>query len=162
MLKKAIFFDRDGVINKHRTDYVKNTKEFQLINGVEYWLKLLSNSNFLLIIITNQSMIGRGISTLDDLNEIHFKMQNIFQSNGFQMDGIYFCPHTPEFDCGCRKPKTGLLEKAIKDFNIDVENSWLIGDSDSDIDAAKKIKNKFIKIITNSSLENAVNKIITY
>lgn len=159
VLKKAIFLDRDGVINEHRNDYVKTPEEFQLISGVENWLKILSDLDFLLIIITNQSMIGRGISTLDNLNKIHSKMQNTFQSNGFKIDKIYFCPHTPEFDCDCRKPKTGLLKKAIQNFNIDVKNSWLIGDNYSDINAAKKINCKFIKISTNSSLENAVNEI---
>ena len=83
----------------------------------------------------------------------------VYCSSSSKIDKIYFCPHTPEFDCDCRKPKTGLLKKAIQNFNIDVKNSWLIGDNYSDINAAKKINCKFIKISTNSSLENAVNEI---
>jgi len=160
MLKKAIFLDRDGVINFHRNDYVKNPQEFHLIPEVEKWLKILSENNFMLIIITNQSMIGRGISTLDNLNKIHSKMQKIFRTNGFEIDKIYFCPHLPEHLCDCRKPKSGLLKKAILDFNIDIKNSWFIGDNDSDVHAAKEINCKSIKIPTNSSLENAVKIIL--
>lgn len=161
MMMKIIFLDRDGVINKNRSDYVKNPSEFHLIKGVENWLKILVNMGFKLVIITNQSMIGRKIASLNDLEEIHLKMQNSFKKDGFQIDKIYFCPHTPFDNCECRKPNIKLFEKAIADFNIDVKNSWLIGDKDSDIVAGKRIGCKTIKIETDSSLENSVMRILS-
>ncbi len=160
MSNKAVFLDRDGVINKHRDDYVKNTSEFELLDEVTKYLKILSDNQFKLIVITNQSMIGRGLSTEKDLLDIHSKMQNTFKSVNFQIDKIYYCPHTPWDNCSCRKPSLELFEKAIKEFNIDIKNSWLIGDCESDIIAGKKIGCKTILIKTNSGLKEAVQQIL--
>ena len=124
MKKKIIFLDRDGVINKNRDDYVKSPTEFEFVREIEKWLKILKNHDFKLIVITNQSMIGRGLASKTDLKKIHIKMQNHFLKQGFKIDRIYYCPHTPNDNCNCRKPKTKLLKKAINDFNVDLKNSW--------------------------------------
>lgn len=160
MGNKAVFLDRDGVINKHRDDYVKNIAEFELVDGVEKQLKLLSDNHFKLIVITNQSMVGRGLSTKKDLLAINDKMQNLFKKVDFQIDRIYCCLHTPWDNCNCRKPRVKLFEKAIEDFDIDVKNSWLIGDNQSDIMAGQKIGCKTILIKANSGLEEAVQQIL--
>ena len=159
-LSKAIFLDRDGIINIRRTRYVKTVDEFELIPDISYWLKILSKNSFKLIVITNQSMISRKISTKENLTKIHNKMKNEFSKKGFNIDGIYYCPHTQQENCNCRKPKTGLFEKAIRDFSINIKHSWLIGDEETDIIAGKKIGCNTIKIRTNQSIKNAVRKIL--
>lgn len=161
MVNKAVFLDRDGVINIHRNDYVKSTDEFQLLPDVTQYLQLLTEKNFKLIIITNQSVVGRGLSTEKKLSDIHQKMQNIFKQFGFQIDKIYCCMHVPEDNCSCRKPGIELFEKAIKEFDIDIHNSWLIGDNQSDIQAGEKIGCKTILVKTNSGLKSAVERILT-
>lgn len=160
MGNKAVFLDRDGVINKQRNDYVKNTDEFELLDGVENYLKLLTDNKFKLIIITNQSMIGRGLSTEENLIAIHNKMQDTFKRTNFEIDKIYYCPHSPSYGCGCRKPGLDLFRKAIEEFDIDIKNSWLIGDCESDIMAGKKIGCKTILIKTNFGLKYAVQQIL--
>ena len=158
--KKVVFLDRDGIINKEKENYVKTPDEFELLPEVEKWLKILSQNNFKLIIITNQSMIERGLSTKENLDLIHEKMQKFFLKNGFQIDKIYYCPHTPSDNCTCRKPRTDLFSQALKDFSIDINNSWIIGNSKSDIIAGKSIGCKTIKIETNSNLKYAVSEIL--
>lgn len=157
---KVVFLDRDGVINFERKDYVKTPAEFQLIPDVIYYLKLLVAKGFKLIIVTNQSMIGRGLSTHENLHLIHQKMQNLFFESGFQVDGIYYCPHKPDDNCLCRKPEIGLFKNAMDEFYIDMENSWVIGNSETDILAGKKIGCKTIKVPTNSNLKEALSKIL--
>jgi len=157
---KAIFLDRDGVINKRIKKYTTSEEEFELIPNVEKWLKILAENGFKLIIVTNQSMIGREISSVSELEKIHKKMQNKFRNAGFQIDKIYYCPHRSEENCFCRKPNSKLFEDAISEFSIDIEKSWLIGDEDSDIEVGKKIGCKTIKVETNSELKDAVSQII--
>jgi histidinol-phosphate phosphatase family protein len=157
---KVVFLDRDGVINFERKDYVKTPDEFQLIPDVVSCLKLLVDKGFKLIIVTNQSMIGRGLSTHENLHLIHRKMQNLFFENGFQVDGIYYCPHKPDDNCLCRKPEIGLFKNAMDEFCIDMENSWIIGNNETDILGGKKIGCKTIKIQTNSNLKEALSKIL--
>jgi histidinol-phosphate phosphatase family protein len=136
---RAVFLDRDGVINKKRNDYVKSWEEFVFLDGVNDALKILSNNGFKLIIITNQSAINRKILTVENLNLIHEKMKNLFVKNGIIIDAIFFCPHRPDEGCDCRKPKTGMIENAFQNFNLLPENCVLIGDSNSDIEAGKKM-----------------------
>jgi histidinol-phosphate phosphatase family protein len=136
---RAVFFDRDGVINKKRDDYVKNWNEFELLDNVIDSLKLLSKANCKIIIVTNQSVINRKIITKDILQEIHDKMIDEFDKSDIKIDAIFYCPHIPEENCNCRKPKTGLLEKAILEFDLIPEKCILVGDSNSDIQAGNAI-----------------------
>ena len=110
MNRKTIFLDRDGVINEEKKDYVKNLKEFKIIDGSLQAIKLLKNNNFRVIIITNQSAINRGLLSVEKLNEIHDFLKSKLLELDTTLDGIYFCPHTPNQNCMCRKPKPGLLQ----------------------------------------------------
>ena len=161
MSKKLIFLDRDGTLNKLKSDYVKNLSEFEILPSVGNNLKKLSDAGFNLIVITNQSAINRKLMTIDDLNQIHDSLKSYLSSYDCKIDGIYFCPHTPQEHCLCRKPNIGLFEKALESYsNVDFENSWLIGDSEYDILAGKTLGINTIQIKSNESLDKAVNKIL--
>ena len=141
---KAIFLDRDGVINKKRDDYVKTIDELEIIPNINSFIKKMHDNGFLIIVISNQSAINRGLTTHEVVNEIHSKIQSFLIQNGTRIDQFYYCPNTPFENCDCRKPKTGLLKKAIDDFLIDASSSWMIGDSDSDIIAGRSVGCKTI------------------
>lgn len=145
--QKAIFLDRDGTINKY-VGFLRNINEFELIDGVAEAIQKINESGYLTIVVTNQPVIARGEVTVDELEEIHKKMETLLGAVGAYLDAIYFCPHHPhkgyegevpelKIDCSCRKPKPGLLLKAAEDFNIDLSQSWMIGDSENDIKAGK-------------------------
>jgi len=157
---KAIFLDRDGVINKEYSDYVKSLDELEIFPNIWKPIKKLTDSKFQIIVITNQSAINRKLTTHKKVQEIHSRIQKYLNENGTAIDRFYYCPHTPQECCDCRKPKTGMLLEAIKDFEIDIKSSWFIGDSDSDMEAARKVGCKNIKIDSNISLEDAVKKIL--
>ena len=142
-MQKAIFLDRDGTINKY-VGFLRNIEEFELIDGVDESIKMINNSGYLAIVITNQPVIARGEVTTEELDRIHNKMETLLGKSGAYLDGVYYCPHHPDkgfegeisnlkIDCECRKPKPGLILQAAKDFNIDLNNSWMIGDSKNDI-----------------------------
>ena len=152
-MSRAVFLDRDGVINKERKNYVKNLEEFEIFNGVSKAIKILKEKNFLVIIITNQSAINRNLLTKDKLDEIHNHLQEILKKDNTSFDAIYYCPHKPEENCDCRKPKPGLLLRAAKDHKIDLKNSFFIGDSITDIEAANAAGCNGILLENNSLLE---------
>ena len=150
---KAIFLDRDGVINKKAPegDYVKNWDEFQFLPGVKKAIRKLNEKGFLVIVVSNQRGIAKGVMTEDDLKEIHNRMKEELRKEGAVIDGIYYCPHDIEDHCGCRKPEPGMILKAIKDFRdigieIDLKKSYMIGDSEKDMLAGKKVGLRTIKI----------------
>ena len=159
---KTVFLDRDGVINKERSDYIKSISELEIFPNVAKNIELLKNAGFLVVVITNQSAINRGLITHEMVNQIHSSIQNYLKANGTCVDGFFYCPHKPDENCNCRKPKSGLLNKAILELNIDVNSSWMIGDNDSDIEASTSIGCKAIKIDNSFSLDNAVDKILNY
>lgn len=143
--QKAIFLDRDGTINKH-VGFLRKTDEFELFPGVAEAIKRVNDSGYLAIVVTNQPVIARGEVTWEELEHIHNKMETLLGYEGAYLDAIYFCPHHPhrgfqgelpelKIECGCRKPKPGMFFQASEDFNIDLENSWMIGDGDNDIKA---------------------------
>lgn len=143
--QKAIFLDRDGAINKY-VGFLSDINDFELIEGVAEAIKKINESGYLAIVVTNQPVIARGEVSWDELYEIHRKMQTLLGKQGAYLDGIYVCPHHPDkgfegerpeykIDCDCRKPKPGLLLRAAKDFNIDLSLSFMIGDSERDVEA---------------------------
>ena len=145
--QKAIFLDRDGTINKY-VGFLRNIKDFELMDGVAEAIGKINRSGYLAIVVTNQPVIARGEVSLEELQEIHNKMETLLGLEGVYLDGIYFCPHHPhkgyegevpelKFDCDCRKPKPGMLIKAAEDFNISLEDSWMIGDGENDIKAGQ-------------------------
>lgn len=134
-MKKAVFLDRDGVINED-SGYVSKISDFKFINGVFEALRGFKELGYLLIIVTNQSGISRGFYTLKDFENLNKFMLDEFTKNGVFIDKVYFCPHSPEENCECRKPKAGMILQGLKEFDINPQNSILIGDKISDIEAA--------------------------
>ena len=109
---KTVFVDRDGVINQERSDYVKSISELEIYPNVAKNIKLLKDAGFLVIVITNQSAVNRGIITHEIVSQIHDSIQDHLKKYGTFLDGFYYCPHTPNENCNCRKPKSGLLDKS--------------------------------------------------
>lgn len=158
-MKRFLFLDRDGVINKKREDYVKTIQELEFIPGIFEAIKKLNSLGIHIIVITNQSIVNRNIVSEDQLNKIHEFMQKAMKEKSCIISKIYFCPHHPEEKCTCRKPNIGMIEQAIKDFNINLSDTLLIGDSNSDIEAAEKMKIKSIKLETNGNLNDLIDEI---
>ena len=134
-MQKAIFLDRDGVINVDKA-YVSKIEDFEFCDGVFDALRHFKALGYLLIVVTNQSGIGRGYYSEEDFNTLTLWMQETFSQEGITIDAVYHCPHAPEANCACRKPKSGMFDVAIKAFDIDVTHSWMIGDKPSDMEAA--------------------------
>jgi D,D-heptose 1,7-bisphosphate phosphatase len=145
--QKAVFIDRDGTINRY-VGFLRSIDDFELLPNVAEAVRKINSSGYLAIVVTNQPVIARGEVTYGQLQEIHNKMETLLGAEGAYLDKIYFCPHHPhkgyegevpelKVDCECRKPKPGLLLKAAVDFNIDLANSWMIGDGENDIKAGK-------------------------
>jgi len=159
-MNKAVFLDRDGVINLKRDDYVKSMEEFVILKDVPKAIRLLNENNYLVIIITNQSVVNRGLLTDEELSRIHDFMKNELDKDGAHIDGIYYCPHRPDENCSCRKPGIELVERAVKEYSISTKSSWFIGDSETDMLAARKMGLQGIKTGENSSLLEPVKKIL--
>ena len=174
--QKAIFLDRDGTINKY-VGFLRNINEFELLDGAADAIKKINASGYLAIVITNQPVIARGEVSFEELERIHNKMETLLGKKGAYLEAIYFCPHHPhkgyegerpelKFDCDCRKPKPGMLLKAAQDFNIDLAQSWMIGDGENDIRAGQNAgcQTAFIgnesygQTVTVSSLKNFVEQ----
>lgn len=150
MKKKAIFLDRDGVINRERGEYAFMPEDFILNDGLIERLKKIQNEGFLLIMISNQGGISRGIYTKNHVEVLHDFLKKELEKHQIKLTEIYYCPHHNEIEnCLCRKPKNIMLEKAVARFNIDVKKSYMIGDSQRDIEAAESLGIKGIKIRPN-------------
>lgn len=145
--QKAIFLDRDGTINKY-VGFLRNINQFELIDEVSEAIKKVNASGYLAIVVTNQPVIARGEVSFEELEEIHRKMETLLGEKDAYLDSIYYCPHHPhkgyegerpelKIDCKCRKPKPGMLVKAAQDFNIDLSQSWMVGDGENDIKAGQ-------------------------
>jgi|TARA_B110000495_G_C23039038_1_gene621930 histidinol-phosphate phosphatase family protein len=156
---KAIFLDRDGVINKKRNDYVKSINELEIFPDIGQGISNLKKMGFLIIVITNQSVINRKIITVKELKKIHLAIQNNLKQNSCNIDRFYFCPHMPNQNCDCRKPKSGLLLEAINDYSINSSKSWMIGDCLTDIQAGEKVGCKTILLKDNMSFSDIVDMI---
>lgn len=176
--QKAIFIDRDGTINK-MVGFLTNIDDFELLDGVSEAIKKINHSEYLAIVVTNQPVIARGEVSLDELDEIHNKMETLLGKDGAYIDGLYYCPHHPDkgflgerpeykIVCDCRKPKPGMILNAAKEFNIDLSLSWMIGDSKNDILCGKNAGCKTALIgnedygenLSASSLLDIINKIV--
>ena len=168
--QKAIFLDRDGVINKY-VGFLKDIHQFELLPNVSKAIKKINNSGYLAIVVTNQPVIARGEVTREELNEIHNKMETFLGKEGAYLDVIYYCPHHPhngysgeivelKIDCDCRKPKPGMLIQASKDFNINLSQSWMIGDSDNDILAGENAGCKTERVTEEESLYDIIERIL--
>tara|TARA_Y100000816_G_C26071666_1_gene563768 strand:+ start:894 stop:1403 length:510 start_codon:yes stop_codon:yes gene_type:complete len=164
---KAIFLDRDGVIIKD-VGYLNQLKQIKFLPQTTTALRYAFKKDYKIIIITNQSVVGRGIISINKLSKIHNFIKNVLRSKKILIKDIFFCPHHPIFGigrykkkCKCRKPENLLIEKAIKKYNIDRQSSLFIGDKETDMKAAKKSNIKFkFRSKTNFYLQikNLINK----
>jgi D-glycero-D-manno-heptose 1,7-bisphosphate phosphatase len=135
MSKKIVFLDRDGVINKE-IGYLHKIDDFEFIDEVFDACLYFQSLNYQVIIITNQSGIARGYYSEDDFHILNNWMLEQFSNHGINILDVFFCPHSPKSTCECRKPKPGMFIQANEKYNIDTENSWMIGDKETDVQAA--------------------------
>lgn len=145
--QRAVFLDRDGTLNRY-VGFLRDVRELELLPGTAEAIRGINRSGYLAVVVTNQPVIARGEVTVSQLGEIHNKLETELGRQGAYLDAIYYCPHHPDsgfdgeiselkFDCACRKPKPGLLLQAADDMNIDLSQSWMIGDGRADIEAGK-------------------------
>jgi len=137
MSKAAVFLDRDGVINRDRPDYVKSWEEFEFLPGVLEAFRVLASGPRQIVVVSNQSCIGRGLVSRETVEEIHARMTEAVRRSGGRIDAVDYCPHRPDEDCPCRKPRPGLILKAARELDIDLAASWMVGDDLKDLETAK-------------------------
>ena len=135
MTIKTIFLDRDGVINKE-VGYLHKIEDFKFINGVFEACRYFQSLDYQIIVVTNQSGIGRGYYDKDAFHVVNSWMLEQFKNKRIEILDVFFCPHTPESNCDCRKPKPGMFNQANEKHDIDMEKSWMIGDKEADVAAA--------------------------
>jgi D-glycero-D-manno-heptose 1,7-bisphosphate phosphatase len=138
LLNKVVFLDRDGVINYDSLNYIKSLEEFIFIPGSLSAISKLSQQGYAVFIITNQSAIARKLADMTTINGIHQYLRESVHNAGGHIDGIYFCPHHPDQGCHCRKPRTGLIDQAIAEKDIDISSAVMVGDKLTDIECAKR------------------------
>jgi len=154
-MKRAVFLDRDGVINRKAAEggYVTRWEDFHFFLGVAEAIKSLHRAGWSVIVISNQRCVAKGLLTIAELEAIHQKMLEELARSGAKLDGIYYCPHDEEPPCSCRKPSPGMLLTAAQEHQIDLTSSWLVGDSESDIEAGKRAGCRTVRIVTDLTAE---------
>lgn len=160
-MEKAIFLDRDGtiIIDKH---YLKDPGEIEFLPGAIDALKELQTNNFKLYIITNQSGIGRGYFTIDEMHAVHRELEKQLEKEEITLSGIAYCPHSPDDHCDCRKPSPKLINQFIISDEIDPSQSYMIGDKKSDVDAGINAKMQGILLTENPSKENEFKTLLDF
>jgi D-glycero-D-manno-heptose 1,7-bisphosphate phosphatase len=133
----AIFLDRDGVLIENRPSYVRDWSDVQIFPDAISALSLPAIRSYKIVIVTNQSAIGRGLITQKTADEINSQLVSFIHDCGGRVDAVYMCPHAPEDSCSCRKPKPGLLLRAASELSLDLQRSWMIGDAWSDVQAGQ-------------------------
>lgn len=160
--RRAVFLDRDGTINRY-VGFLRNIDDFELIDGVAGAIRQINALGWLAIVVTNQPVVARGEVTLEELEQIHCKMETLLGQQGAYLDAIYYCPHHPDkgypgerpefkIECDCRKPKPGMLLQAAKDWNIDLSQSWMVGDGENDVAAGKNAGCKTALLDSNGAM----------
>ncbi len=153
--RRAVFVDRDGTLNQD-SGYVLSPDQFHLLPGVPEAIVRLNALGLLVIMITNQSAIGRGLMTERDLSHIHDKLTAILSAQGGTIDEVYWCPHHPDEACICRKPSTGLIEQAQKEFSLHLPECFFVGDKQSDLEAAKNAHIPAILVMSSPHAQEAM------
>jgi histidinol-phosphate phosphatase family protein len=147
MTSKAVFLDRDGTICEE-VNYLSNIEQVKIYPGVFEAIAKLNKNDLKVIIITNQSGVARGYFTLKSLLDVNDYIVSELKKNGAIIDAIYFCPHHPDSQCGCRKPKTGLIEKAAHDNDLDLSASFMVGDKLIDVETGKRAGCRTVLVLT--------------
>ena len=156
-MNKAIFLDRDGTLNVE-VDYLHEPDKLRLIAGVPEALNIFKDLGYKLIVISNQSGIGRGYFGQEDVDKVNSCMNEMLESYNVQIDAFYYCPHIESDNCNCRKPKTGLYERAVSDWNIDVAQSYMAGDKESDVLAARNIGCGYGLLLCGHDIDDSVKE----
>ncbi len=138
LIKKVVFLDRDGTINRDSHAYIKSWEEFEFIPDSLEAIKALTTNGFVNIVITNQSAVPRKLISLKDLEFVHNMMMQTVASSGGEIKDVFYCPHMPGDDCDCRKPEPGLIYQAQKKYGIDLTTAVMVGDSAKDIECARR------------------------
>lgn len=133
----AIFLDRDGVLIENMSEYVRDWSQVKIFPDAIRALSHSAIKNYKIVIVTNQSAVGRGLISLETAKDINGRLVDLIHHYGGQMDAVYMCPHKPDDSCFCRKPKPGLLLQAAKELSLDLQRSWMIGDAWSDVQAGQ-------------------------
>jgi D-glycero-D-manno-heptose 1,7-bisphosphate phosphatase len=149
-MTKAVFLDRDGVINRKppEGDYVIRWEDFHVLPGVVESIARLNRAGFCLVVVTNQRCVAKGLITSTDLEKMHQQMLDSLARAGATIDAVYYCPHELEPLCSCRKPAPGMLVDAAREHGIELSASWMIGDSDIDVEAGKNAGCKTARLLT--------------
>ena len=135
--KPAILLDRDGVLNEDRVDFVKSLDELVILPGTGHAIAALNDAGFTVLVLSNQSCIGRGILTEDEVEAIHDELRQRLARYAATIDGFYICPHAPSDGCDCRKPAPGLLLQAAQEWGFDIAETWFVGDAARDVEAGR-------------------------
>lgn len=176
-MHKAVFLDRDGVINRKALtegEYVTSWQAFEILPGVAEAIAGLNSADFQVIVVTNQRAVSKGLITVEELELIHQKMYHHLARAGATINAVYYCPHGTEPRCACRKPEPGMLLQAAREHDIDLWESWMVGDSEKDVEAGRRAGCRTIQIVGDcgskpspstdlvaSSLLQAVEQILT-
>lgn len=176
-MPRAVFLDRDGVINRKAAtegEYVTSWEHFEILPGVAEAISGLNSADFQVIVVTNQRAISKGLMTTGDLERIHLNMCHSLSEQGAKIDAVYYCPHGTEPRCACRKPEPGMLFQAAREHKINLSESWMVGDSERDVEAGRRAGCRTIRLAGNresertfadlvsSSLLEAVQLILTF
>ncbi len=148
MKRRAVFLDRDGVINANRPDHVKTWSEFEFLERTPQALSILARLPFAAVVITNQAAIHRHLTTEENVRDIHVRMRAAIERAGGCIDAVYYCPHTPDEKCSCRKPQPGMYLHAAGDLDLNLERSYVIGDARADAEAARAIGARPILVLS--------------
>lgn len=157
-MKKAIFLDRDGTLNNNRDHYyIWRPEDFELNPGVIETLSELRNRGYLLIVITNQGGVSKAEYSLEAVEALHGHMRSLLEEGGVKLDEVYFCPHHPKQEnCLCRKPLPLMIQKAMARFDIDPAQSWMVGDSERDVEAGKAAGLRTLLVESNGDLRKVL------
>lgn len=157
---KAVFLDRDGVLNRELGDYIRRFEDFEVLDNFDA-LKAVQDKGYLLIVATNQGGLAKGWYSEEELAKMHRYLTDAYKQHGVEITDIFYCPHHPNFtgECDCRKPKPGLLLQGIAKYNVDPSKSYFIGDRDRDIEAATAAGVKGILIDSNQPLNDVLGLI---
>jgi len=157
-----VLLDRDGVINRNRSDYVKSWEEFEFLPRALEALRILAEHEIKVVVVTNQSAVGRGIISPEELERINARMNEEVDAHGGRIDAILCCPHSPDDGCLCRKPQPGLLREAMQRLQLDPSLCYAVGDSLSDLMAARAAGLPFVMVLTGKGRESLAHPACGY
>lgn len=156
-MNKAVFLDRDGVINRRapQGEYITRWEEMSFLPGAADAISLLNRAGFRVIVVTNQRCVAKGLITSQALEAMHQRMCDALEQAGARIDGVYYCPHEKQAGCGCRKPAPGMLLRAKAEYGIDLPPSWMIGDSEMDVEAGKSAGCKTARLLLDNRMADS-------